>query len=342
MIRVLVVDDSPLMRRIISRMLGKDELVNVIGTAQDGEEALERIEELRPDVVTMDVEMPRMNGLEALKAIMARAPLPVIMLSASTREGADITLEALNMGACDFLPKDFSEGALHIGKIAEELTRKVKAVARRRAGSFVLSQRGSKQPLSFTSGSSSLRSIVAMGASTGGPPALQHILARLPMDFPVPIAIAQHMPKAFTQSFAERLNTTTQITVKEAENNESLTPGLALIAPGNAHMAVRRKGRQVIVELTDDQSHVYRPSVDLLFSSVAGVYGSKSIAVILTGMGTDGLSGAREIRKRNGYLIAQDEESSAVYGMPKAVVEARLTSSIVPVQKIAEEIVRAL
>ena len=239
MIRVLVVDDSPLMRRIISRMLGKDELVNVIGTAQDGEEALEKIEALKPDVVTMDVEMPRMNGLEALKAIMARAPLPVIMLSASTREGADITLEALNMGACDFLPKDFSEGASHIGRIAEELTRKVKAVARRRAGSFVLSQRGSKQPLSFVSGNSSLRSVLAMGASTGGPPVLQHILARLPRDFPVPIAIAQHMPKAFTQSFAARLNATTQIKVKEAENNESLEPGLALIAPGDTHMAIR-------------------------------------------------------------------------------------------------------
>jgi two-component system chemotaxis response regulator CheB len=342
MIRVLVVDDSALMRRIISRMLSRDQLVEVIGTAENGEEALEKIEALKPDVVTMDVEMPRMNGLEALKAIMARAPLPVIMLSATTREGADITLDALNMGACDFVPKDLSNGALNINKIEEELIRKVKAVAKRRIGSFFLRHGGGKEPLAFAAGSRAFRAVVAMGASTGGPPVLQHILTRLPKDFPVPITIAQHMPKAFTQSFAERLNAMAQIEVKEAENNENLRPGVALLAPGNTHMSVRRKGHDVIVEFVEDQNYVYRPSVDLLLSGIAAIYESKAIAVILTGMGTDGLSGAREIRARNGYVITQDEETSAVYGMPKAVVEAQLTNSSVPVQRIAEEIMRAL
>lgn len=342
MIRVLVVDDSPLMRRIISRILGKDQFIQVIGTAENGEEALEKIEALKPDVVTMDVEMPRMNGLEALKAIMARLPLPVIMLSAATKEGAGITLDALNMGACDFVPKDLSNGALNIARIEEELIRKIKAVAKRRVVSLLPRNMGGKEPLALAVGSRSLRAVVAVGASTGGPPVLQYILTRLPKDFPVPITIAQHMPKAFTQSFAERLNAMTRIEVKEAENNESLQPGVALLAPGDTHMSVRRKGRDVIVELTEDQNYVYRPSVDLLLSSVSGIYESKTIAVILTGMGTDGLNGAREIRARNGYVIAQDEETSAVYGMPKAVVEAHLTNSIAPVEKIAEEIMRIL
>ncbi len=323
-------------------MLKKDKFIEVIGAAENGEEAIEKIEALKPDVVTMDVEMPRMNGLEALKHIMSRAPLPVIMLSAATKEGADITLDALSIGACDFVPKDLSGGALNIARIEEELIRKVKAVAKRHLRSFSLRPGGTKEPLAFAAGSRAFRAVVAMGASTGGPPVLQHVLSRLPKDFPVPIAIAQHMPKAFTQSFAEKLNAMTQIEVKEAENNETLRPGVALLAPGNTHMSVRRRGHDVVVEFVEDQNYVYRPSVDLLFSGVACMYESKAIAVILTGMGSDGLSGAREIRARNGYVIAQDEETSAVYGMPKAVVEAQLANSTAPAHKIAEEIMRAL
>jgi len=342
MIRVLVVDDSALMRRIISRMLRKDKFIEVVGTAENGEEALERIETLKPDVVTMDVEMPRMNGLEALKHIMSRAPLPVIMLSAATKEGADITLDALSIGACDFVPKDLSGGTLNITRIEEELTRKIKSVAKKRIGSFFLRQGGAREPLAFATGNKALRAVLAIGASTGGPRVLQYILSRLPKNFPVPIAIAQHMPKAFTQSFAKKLNAVTEIEVKEAENNENLRPGLALLAPGDTHMSVCRRGREVIVEFIEDQNYVYRPSVDLLFTGVARVYESKAIAVILTGMGTDGLGGAREIRARNGYVIAQDEETSAVYGMPKAVVEAQLANSILPVHGIAEEIMGAL
>jgi two-component system, chemotaxis family, protein-glutamate methylesterase/glutaminase len=342
MIRVLVVDDSALMRRIISRMLGKDQFIQVVGTAENGEEAIEKIEALKPDVVTMDVEMPRMNGLEALKHIMSRTPLPVIMLSAVTKEGAGITLDALNLGACDFVPKDLAGGVLNISRIEGELIRKVKAVAKRRMGSFLLRQGSGKQPLAFVAAGRTQRAIVAMGASTGGPPALQHILTSLPKDFPVPIAIAQHMPKTFTQSFAERLNAMTQIVVKEAENKERLTAGVALLAPGDMHMSVRRRGPDVIVELVEDQNYVYRPSVDLLLSGIANIYESKTIAVILTGMGTDGLNGVRDVRARNGYVIAQDEETSAVYGMPKAVAEAQLANAVVPLQKVVEEIIRVL
>ena len=323
-------------------MLRKDKFIEVVGTAENGEEAIEKIETLKPDLVTMDVEMPRMNGLEALKHIMSRAPLPVIMLSAATKEGADITLDALNIGACDFVPKDLSSGALNITRIEEELIRKINAVAKRRIGSFPLRLGGGKEPLAFAARSRALHALVAMGASTGGPSVLQHVLSRLPKNFPVPIVIAQHMPKAFTQSFAQKLNAATQIEVKEAEKNESLRPGVALLAPGDTHMSVRRRGHDVIVEFVEDQNYIYRPSVDLLFSSIAGIYESKAIAVILTGMGSDGLSGAREIRARNGYVIAQDEETSAVYGMPKAVVEAQLANFIAPVHKIAEEIMKAL
>jgi two-component system chemotaxis response regulator CheB len=343
MIRVLVVDDSPLMRRIISRMLGRDQSIQVVGTAENGEEAIEKVEALRPDVVTMDVEMPRMNGLEALKHIMARNPLPVIMLSASTREGAGITLDALNMGACDFVPKDLSRGALNIARIEEELVRKVKLVAKKRIRSFPVRPEGGKGPVAFGGQvGKTQRAIVVMGASTGGPPVLQHILASLPRDFPVPIVIAQHMPKAFTQSFAERLNAVAQIEVKEAENQEHLRPGVALLAPGDTHISVKRKGSESIIEFVEDPNYVYRPSVDLLFSGVARIYESKAVAVILTGMGTDGLNGVREIRAGNGYVIAQDEETSAIYGMPKAVVEAQLANSVAPVHKIAEEIIRVL
>jgi two-component system, chemotaxis family, protein-glutamate methylesterase/glutaminase len=342
MIRVLVVDDSAVMRRIIARMLGKDPAIEVVGTAENGEEAIEKVALLKPDVVTMDVEMPRMDGLEALRIIMTRNPLPVIMLSALTREGADTTLDALNMGASDFVPKDFTSGTHNLTKIEEELLRKVRAVSKKHIRPFSPRPEEQRKPLAFRPGTKTFRSMLVMGASTGGPVALQHILTSLPADFPVPIAIAQHMPKAFTQTFAERLNGLTQIVVKEAEQGEPVRSGTALVAPGDTHMNLRRKGAGVVVELVDDPSYVYRPSVDFLFSGVARIFESKVVAVVLTGMGTDGLAGVREVRARNGYVIAQDEETSAVFGMPKAIIEGQLANIVAPVHKIAEEIMRVL
>jgi two-component system, chemotaxis family, protein-glutamate methylesterase/glutaminase len=343
MIRVLVVDDSAFMRKVISRILEKDTSIKVIGTAEDGQQAIEKIAELKPDVVTLDVEMPRMNGIDALRHIMAHNPLPVIMLSGLTSEGAHITLDALNLGACDFIQKDLGAGTLGIFKIEEELIRKVKDVARKKVRST--SQRSADPPrrqVTLSAPGSPHREILALGASTGGPPVLQQILMSLPKDFPVPIAIAQHMPKLFTTSFAERLNNLSQISVKEAENREPLRPGVALIAPGDTHMVLRRRGREVFVEFVSDAKYIYRPSVDLLMTGVAQAFGARSIAVILTGMGNDGLAGFREIRAKNGFIIAQDEETCVVYGMPRAVVEAHLADVVLPAQKIPEEIIRAL
>jgi two-component system chemotaxis response regulator CheB len=346
MIKVLVVDDSAFIRKVISRILEKDQGIKVVGTANNGVEALEKIEVLRPDVVTMDVEMPRMNGIETLKKIMSTKPLPVIMLSGLTQEGANITLDALNMGACDFITKDSGNAGVGIFKIEEELLKKVKDVARRRVRMPAPKPEIQIQKKSAIERSSNAvngeHEVVSLGASTGGPPALQHILTSLSKSFPVPLVIAQHMPKLFTQSFAERLNNMSQITVKEAENREPLRPGVALVAPGDSHMAVRRKGRETFVELFSDDRYIYRPSVDLLMDSVARAYDSKVVAVILTGMGSDGLAGFREIRSRRGYVIAQDEETCVVYGMPRVVIEAQLADAVLPIQKIPEEIVKVL
>lgn len=346
MIRVLVVDDSAFIRKVISRILEKDQEIQVVGSADNGAEALEKIEALHPDVVTMDVEMPRMNGIEALKKIMSTKPLPVIMLSGLTQEGANITLDALNMGACDFITKDSGNAGVGLFKIEDELLRKVKDVARRRVRMpapkpQIQIQKRPVVERSSTSGNG-MHEVVSLGASTGGPPALQHILTSLSKSFPAPLVIAQHMPKLFTQSFAERLNNLSQITVKEAENKEPLKPGVALVAPGDSHMAVRRKGREAFVELVTDDRYIYRPSVDLLMDSVARAYDSKVVAVILTGMGSDGLAGFREIRSRHGYVIAQDEETCVVYGMPRVVIEAHLADAVLPIQKIPEEIVKVL
>lgn len=346
MIRVLVVDDSTFIRKVISRILEKDQGIQVVGTADNGVEALEKIEALRPDVVTMDVEMPRMNGIEALKKIMSTRPLPVIMLSGLTQEGANITLDALNMGACDFITKDSGNAGVGLFKIEDELLRKVKDVARRKVRlpapkpEIQINKRSAVERNAAAGNGE--HEIVSLGASTGGPPALQHILTSLSSSFPVPLVIAQHMPKLFTQSFAERLNHLSQITVKEAENREPLKPGVALIAPGDSHMAVRRKGKETFVELVADDRYIYRPSVDLLMDSVARAYDSKVVAVILTGMGSDGLAGFREIKSRRGYIIAQDEETCVVYGMPRVVIEARLAHTVLPIQKIPEEIVKVL
>ncbi len=342
MIKVLVVDDSRVMTKIISRILGKDPLIEVIGTAGSGPEAIEKIEKLKPEVVTLDVEMPGMDGIETLRHIMSTNPLPVIMLSTLTRDHADITMEALNIGACDFVAKDFSNFTL--ADKEQELIGKVKNVAKNRAK---LRLKGflahlPARSLSITPGAIVKRSILSIGASTGGPPVLQYILSHLPKDFPVPIVIAQHMPRLFTQSFAERLDKVSPLAVKEAEDKEVLTPGVALIAPGDTHIALRRKGRQVSVEMVNNDTYIYRPSVDLLMATTATAYESSAAGLILTGMGNDGLAGFKELKSKGGYVIAQDEETCVVYGMPKAVVNAGLADAVLPIERMPEEIVRIL
>ena len=342
MIKVLVVDDSAFMRKALSRMLEKDESIKVAGTAANGMEAIEKIEVLKPDVVTMDIEMPVMNGIEALKRIMAKNPLPVIMFSSLTQEGADVTMEALNIGACDFVAKDFSNVSIHMQDRESELITKVKNVANMKVKFLLKRLELIRKPAPASPGKKVKHEILAIGASTGGPPVLQHILEGFPSDFPVPIIIAQHMPKLFTQSFAQRLDACSPIKVKEAEERELLKPGVALLVPGDTHAEVKRRGRDVIVEFVKDPKYIYRPSVDLLLQSTAVAYESRAVGVILTGMGNDGLEGMKELKRRKGFVIAQNEETCVVYGMPRAVVSAGLADLVLPVDKISEEIIRAL
>ena len=343
MTKVLVVDDSRVMTKIISKILEKDPHIEVIGTAGNGFEAIEKIRTLKPDVVTLDVEMPGMDGIETLRRIMSADPLPVIMLSSLTREHADITMEALSIGASDFVAKDFSNVTL--ADKEREIIGKVKDVARNRAKLLLkglFPQNRAARPLCIPPGSLAKRSILCIGASTGGPPALQYILSHLPKDFPIPIVIAQHMPGPFTQSFAERLDKVSQLMVKEAEDREVLKPGVALIAPGDAHLALRRNGRHVSVKVLNSDGYIYRPSVNLLMETTAAAYESGSAAVILTGMGNDGLAGLKELKSKGGYVIAQNEVTCVVYGMPKAAVNAGLADAVLPVDLIPEEIVRIL
>lgn len=342
MIKVLIVDDSLVMRKAISRMLSKDPDIQIVGTAINGRDAIEKVETSKPDVVTMDVEMPVMDGLEALRQIMSKNPIPVIILSALTKEGAEITMEALNLGACDYVTKDFANMANSLAAKEAEIVAKVKNVAKNKVKFLLRKLDVTKKPIVLDPDQKIKHEVLSIGASTGGPPALQHILSKLPKDFPVPVIIAQHMPKLFTQSFSQRLNAISQLHVKEAEENEQLVPGVALIVPGDTHVALRRKGKEVIVEFVNGTQYIYRPSVDLLMSSTADVYQEQSIGVVLTGMGNDGLSGMRDMRSKNGYIIAQDEETCVVYGMPKAVITAKLADAILPIDKISEEIMRVL
>ncbi len=342
MIKVLVVDDSLVMRKAISRMLSKDRDIQIVGTAMNGRDAIEKVETLKPDVITMDIEMPVMDGLEALRHIMSRNPIPVIMLSALTKEGADVTMEALDLGACDYVTKDFANMANSLAAKEAEILAKIKNIAKNKVKFLLRKLDVTKKPIVLDPDQKIKHEVLSIGASTGGPPALQHILSKLPKDFPIPVIIAQHMPKLFTQSFSQRLDAVSQLHVKEAEENEQLVPGVALVVPGNTHAALRRKGKEVIVEFVNGAQYIYRPSVDLLMSSTAEAYQEQSIGVVLTGMGNDGLVGMKEMRSKNGYIIAQDEETCVVYGMPKAVIAAKLADAILPIDKISEEIMRVL
>ncbi len=340
MIKVLVVDDSRVLTKIVSRILEADPAIQVIGTAANGREAIEQAESLKPDVMTLDIEMPVMDGIEALKHIMANNPIPVIMMSTLTRDHADITMDALALGACDFVTKDFSNSLL--ADKQQELITKIKDVAKNKVRLLLRGLKPQERPVAIHPRSTVKREIVSIGASTGGPPVLQYILSHLPKEFPVPIVVAQHMPRLFTQSFSERLDKISKVTVKEAEDKEPLQAGVVLIAPGDTHLAVRKGRGHMTVEFIKDDKYIYRPSVDLLMSSTASAFESRSVGLILTGMGNDGLIGMTELKSKGGYVIAQNEETCVVYGMPKAVVNAHLADAVLPAERIPEEIVKIL
>ena len=346
-IKVLIVDDSAFMRNALGKMLSSDPEIAVIGTARDGYDAVQKVADLRPDLVTMDVEMPRMDGIEALRRILAEAPVPVIMVSSLTTDGARATLEALEIGAVDFLPKNLSDLSVNIVRIREILIDKIKQIARRR---MPPSRRIPRAPAGTPpAGPVRYRTerrigIVAIGTSTGGPKALQEVIPHLPGDLPVPVIVVQHMPPAFTGPFAERLNEQSRIAVKEAEDGEVLKAGVVLVAPGRGHLIVQRErtGECSVAVAANRPDLIYRPSADLMMVSVAEAYPGRALGVILTGMGNDGEKGMRAIKATGGRTIAQDEGTCVVYGMSRAVIEAGIADKVVPIEEVAGEIVNAV
>jgi two-component system, chemotaxis family, protein-glutamate methylesterase/glutaminase len=349
-VKVLIVDDSAFMRNALRNMLSSDPEIQVIGTARDGVEAVEKTAQLKPDVITMDVEMPRMDGIEALRLIMDKTPTPVIMVSSLTSEGAETTLDAMDRGAVDFIPKNLSELSINIVKIKEMLIDKVKQIARsgvvRKQRRIELGTHAVRTPRTLPALSTGERriSLVAIGMSTGGPRAIQDIIPQLPKDFPTPILIVQHMPPNFTGPFADRLNDLSQITVKEAEEGESLKAGVALVAPGRGHMRVSRpRGIETVVNISEGQGDfIYRPSVDYLMESVAQFFPGRALGIILTGMGNDGEKGMKAMKQTGCRIFAQNEATCVVYGMPRAVVDAGIADKVLPIEDMAGEIINAV
>ena len=376
MLKVVVVDDSAFVRNLMTMLLEKDPEIKVVAAAKDGLEGIEAIRKHDPDVVTLDVEMPRMNGLDALAVIMKEMPRPVLMISSLTSEGAESTLKALELGAADFIAKK----PVIDSDYQEDIRKRVRAVARGGAimrlraltrqrdiaargaapapaqaprtfapagassqtGAAKVLQPGAQDaplPLPLPAGMPK-RDIIAIGVSTGGPPAVQKILAALPGNLPAAILIAQHMPAAFTGPFAARLNNTSALTVKEAQNGEKIRTGTVYISPGGQHLTVR-PNLDIIVS-PEPASELYKPSATLLMDSVGKAFGRKALGVMLTGMGSDGLEGAKVFKQQGGRLIAQSEQTCVVYGMPKAVVDAGITDEIVDLEDIPQAILDGL
>lgn len=345
----MVADDSSFMRKALSTMIEKDPEIKVIGQARNGEEAVAMVKELNPDVLTLDIEMPTLNGLEALRIIVKEHPMPVIMISSLTKESAYETIKALELGAVDYIPKDISKTSLDILKIEKIIIEKIKSIALRKN---IIRRRLIEQNKAFkhkehlgTYTISGIKNknqikIIAIGASTGGPGALQQVITQLPNNLPCSIVVAQHMPAGFTKTFAERLDTLSNLKVKEAEDGEQLENSVVYIAPGNRNMYLLKDLSKVLIKLDDrDFGSLYKPCVDVLISSVADIYGRSAAGVILTGMGCDGLKGMRKLREKNGYIIAQDEKTCIIYGMPKAVIDNSLADKIVPINNISNEII---
>ncbi len=347
MIRVLVVDDSAFMRKIITDLLEADQRIQVIATARNGKDALEKIEKLQPDVITLDVEMPVMNGLVALQQIMQQCPKPVIMVSSTTKEGAENTVLAMSYGAVDFITKPSGAISLDLHKVQDELIEKVVLAASIKLTKLISiqnrereNQKKSKQVEILNQKSLSNKRVVAIGTSTGGPKALQHVLTKLPEDINVPILIVQHMPAGFTKSLAARLNSLAKITIKEAEDGEVVKKGVAYIAPGGYHLKVRSVGTTLALQL--DQSppeNGHRPSVDTMLTSLATISNHSIVAVIMTGMGSDGSKGIIKLKETSDVVvIAEAEESAVVFGMPRSAIKTKTVDEIVHLDGIATSI----
>ncbi|WP_372870048.1 chemotaxis response regulator protein-glutamate methylesterase [Shewanella sp.] len=336
MIRVLIIDDSALVRQLLSHMLSQAEDIEVVGCAEDPYQAREMIKELSPHVLTLDIEMPKMDGIAFLRNLMKLRPMPVVMVSSLTEKGASITLEALSLGAVDFIHKPKKDIATGLIEYKDELLEKIRQAAISRVKPNSPPPPEQEYPTKLKS------RVVAIGASTGGTEAIQRLISQLPANFP-PIVIAQHIPAAFSASFAKRLDLNSQMTVVEAVGNELLRPGCVYIAPGHCHLAVKRVGVNFHTLLLDTEPvNRHKPSVDVLFDSVADVMGKAAIGVILTGMGRDGAKGLLKMRNEGAHTIAQDEASSVVWGMPGSSVEIGAVCEQLHLDKIATRLLGLL
>jgi len=346
-VRVLVVDDSRFFRRRLTEILNSDRHIEVIGSAVDGVEAVIKTKELRPDVITMDIEMPVMDGITATKRIMAEAPTPILMFSSLTTAGATATLDALDAGALDFLPKKVDDISSDLDIARRLLCTRVRVlgvrgVTTKKTPSYAVSSRSlaasstvgaSKKGASFDL---SKIKLIAIGTSTGGPVALQNILTAIPANFPLAVIVIQHMPASFTPSFSERLDSLCNIKVKHVDDGDEIKAGVAYVAPGGVQMVVNRCGNRLLLKLEDaNPSQAYKPSVDITFSSLSRVCSSELLAMVLTGMGADGREGARLLKQKGATIWAQNEESCVIYGMPLAIVEAELADEILSLDEIA-------
>ena len=338
-IRVLVVDDSALMRKLIPAILARDSSIEVVGTAMDGAFALKKIEELQPDVVTLDLEMPRMDGMEMLRLIMRRAPLPIILFSTHSKEGGYATLKALALGAVDFLQKPKDAAAGHLEEIADQLIAKIKVAkhaAKRKLPPVTVKE---ELPRLTKASRPALppRRVIAVGISTGGPNALQFMLSQIPADFLSTIVVVQHMPEGFTEMFAKRLDECCPLEVHEARSGDLLIAGRVLICPGNRHMMVRRMPRGDMAVLSDGPPvNGHRPSADVLFHSVAQEFGLVAVGVLMTGMGEDGAEGLGALKAAGGMTIAQSEESCVVSGMPRAAILKGYANKVIPLEGLGQ------
>ena len=348
-IRVLIVDDSALIRQFLSHLLSQDQNIEVVGVAHDPTGAWKKIEALRPDVITLDVVMPHMDGLTFLEKLMTTTPMPVLMVSSLTEQGCETALRALELGAVDIVTKPKVDICLGMEELAEELIEKVKAaaIARVRGKAYVATPKIApsvvRRALHAASAmSKTTDTIVAIGSSTGGTEAVKEVLEVLPPNSP-PILITQHMPERFTKTWADRMNSLCRISVKEAEDGDSVLPGYALIAPGNYHMTLVRSGARYLVRLNQDPPvNRHRPSVDVTFASVAKHAGGNSIGIILTGMGDDGAAGLLQMKQSGAYTIAQNESTCVVFGMPKEAIQAGAVDVVLPLGDIPNALLRQL
>ncbi|MGA3178322.1 MAG: chemotaxis response regulator protein-glutamate methylesterase [Candidatus Acidiferrum sp.] len=341
-VRVLVVDDSALMRKLIPIILERDPDIEVIGTAMDGAFAIRKIAELHPDVVTLDLEMPRMDGIETLRMIMRNAPLPVVVFSTHSKEGAYATFKALALGAIDFVAKPREAAAGHLDPVAYQLIEKIK-VAKRAGGSKTIPKPQAEvvAPVKKrTRAALPPNRVIAIGISTGGPNALQYLFSQIPGDFPATFVVVQHMPEGFTEMFARRLDECCALDVQEAKSGDLLVAGRVLICPGNRHIMVRRMPRGDMVVLSDSPAiNGHRPSANVLFHSVAQEFALSSVGVLMTGMGEDGAEGLGAIKAAGGQTIAQSEETCVVPGMPRAAILKGYAGKVLPLDNMAAYLV---